>query len=134
MLENVALPLELDGWKPNKAKFEARNALAALEISSLEKRFPAEVSGGQRQRVAIARSFTGSRNLLLADEPTGALDSRTGEEVVRVLREKVNQGATAVIVTHDAKCAAWADRIITIRDGVLVGATQTDRSAEGLLS
>lgn len=134
LMENVSLPLELDGWKPSKAKAEARKALADLEISNLEKRFPAEVSGGQRQRVAIARSFAGSRTLLLADEPTGALDSRTGEEVVRALRTRVNQGATAVMVTHDAKCAAWADRILTIRDGALVGTAQTDRSGEGLLA
>lgn len=134
LLENVSLPLELDGWRPGKAKTEAHAALAALEMSDLEKRFPAEVSGGQRQRAAIARSFAGSRNLILADEPTGALDSRTGEEVVRALRSRVDQGATAVMVTHDAKCAAWADRILTIRDGVLVDTAETDRRPEGLLS
>lgn len=134
LIENVSLPLELDGWKPSKARAEARRALDALEMSNLEKRFPAEVSGGQRQRVAIARSFAGSRTLLLADEPTGALDSKTGEEVVRALRTRVNQGATAVMVTHDAKCAAWADRILTIRDGALVGTAQTDRNGQGLLS
>lgn len=133
LLENVALPLELDGWRSSKARAEARRALADLEISNLEKRFPAEVSGGQRQRAAIARSFAGSRSLLLADEPTGALDSRTGEDVVRALRARVNQGTTAVMVTHDAKCAAWADRILTIRDGVLVGTSQADRRAEDLL-
>lgn len=134
LLENVSLPLELDGWKPSRAKEEARRALAALEIVNLEKRFPAEVSGGQRQRVAIARSFTGARNLILADEPTGALDSRTGEDVVRALRSRVDEGATAVMVTHDAKAAAWADRIMTIRDGVLVSTAETDRRPEGLLA
>lgn len=134
LLENVSLPLELDGWKPSRAKEEARRALAALEIVNLEKRFPAEVSGGQRQRVAIARSFAGARNLILADEPTGALDSRTGEDVVRALRSRVDEGATAVMVTHDAKAAAWADRIMTIRDGVLVSTAETDRRPEGLLA
>lgn len=134
LLENVSLPLELDGWKPSRAKEEARRALAALEIVNLEKRFPAEVSGGQRQRVAIARSFTGARKLILADEPTGALDSRTGEDVVRALRSRVDEGATAVMVTHDAKAAAWADRIMTIRDGILVSTAETDRRPEGLLA
>lgn len=134
LLENVALPLELDGWKAGKAKAEARAALVTLEMSNFENRFPAEVSGGQRQRAAIARSFAGSRSLLLADEPTGALDSRTGEEVIRALRARVDEGATAVMVTHDAKCAAWADRILTIRDGALVGSSQTARRPEDLLS
>lgn len=134
LLENVALPLELDGWKAGKAKAEARAALATLEMSNFENRFPAEISGGQRQRAAIARSFAGSRSLLLADEPTGALDSRTGEEVIRALRARVDEGATAVMVTHDAKCAAWADRILTIRDGALVGSSQTARRPEDLLS
>lgn len=130
--ENVSLPLELDGWRISRAKVEATNSLRLMEIDHLADRYPTEVSGGQRQRAAIARSFVGTRQVILADEPTGALDSRTGENVARALRNRVDEGATVLLVTHDAKCAAWADRILTIRDGKIVDSVITDRRAESL--
>jgi putative ABC transport system ATP-binding protein len=120
VLENVALPLELDGVRVRTARALAREALASMEIAELADRFPDEVSGGQRQRVAIARSFVGPRKVLLADEPTGALDSRTSEAVIRGLRKRIDSGIAGVLVTHDAKLAAWADRILVIRDGQIV--------------
>lgn len=120
VIENVALPLELDGGKVRKARKAALEALESMEIGELADRFPDEISGGQRQRVAIARSFVGPRQVLLADEPTGALDSKTSEAVIRALRKRIDAGIAGVLVTHDAKLAAWADRILVIRDGLIV--------------
>nr|WP_149203084.1 ABC transporter ATP-binding protein [Actinotalea subterranea] len=119
-LENVALPLELDGVPPKTARREAVEALAQLDVANLASRFPGQLSGGQQQRVAIARSLVGPRRVVLADEPTGALDSVMGEEVMRVLRGRVDAGAAAVVVTHDARLAAWADRTIFLVDGTVV--------------
>jgi putative ABC transport system ATP-binding protein len=123
-LENVALPLELDGVPLPVARREAEAALAAVEIDALAGRFPDDLSGGERQRVAIARAFVGPRSLTLADEPTGALDSVTGERVLRLLRAQCDRGLTAVLVTHDASHAAWADRILFLRDGAIVDETR----------
>ncbi len=120
VIENVALPLELDGVKVRKARKAAMDALESMDIGELADRFPDEISGGQRQRVAIARSFVGPRQVLLADEPTGALDSKTSEAVIRALRKRIDAGIAGVLVTHDAKLAAWADRILVIRDGQIV--------------
>ncbi len=120
VIENVALPLELDGVKVRKARKAALDALESMDIGELADRFPDEISGGQRQRVAIARSFVGPRQVLLADEPTGALDSKTSEAVIRALRKRIDAGIAGVLVTHDAKLAAWADRILVIRDGQIV--------------
>jgi putative ABC transport system ATP-binding protein len=120
VIENVALPLELDGVTVRKARKAALEALENMEIGELADRFPDEISGGQRQRVAIARSFVGPRQVLLADEPTGALDSKTSEAVIRALRKRIDAGIAGVLVTHDAKLAAWADRILVIRDGLIV--------------
>jgi len=116
-LENVALPLELDGVGLSRARAEAAAALERLRLHSLANRFPDDLSGGEQQRVAIARAFVGPRSLLLADEPTGALDSLTGELVMRSLREQCDAGRTAIVVTHDATHAAWADRVLYLRDG-----------------
>lgn len=118
--ENIALPLELDGVAPRKARPLAEAALAEVGLDGYAERFPDEMSGGQQQRVAIARALVGQRRLMLADEPTGALDSQTGEAVLRLLRSKVDAGAAAVLVTHEARHAAWADRVIFLRDGVVV--------------
>jgi putative ABC transport system ATP-binding protein len=133
-VENVMLPLELDGTAPRRARREARHALDEVGIRELADRFPDEMSGGQQQRVAIARALVGPRRLVLADEPTGALDSATGEEVMRVLRARVDAGAAGLLVTHDARHAAWADRIVFLRDGVVVDTTGTAPNAESLLS
>ncbi|SEB51404.1 putative ABC transport system ATP-binding protein [Paramicrobacterium humi] len=118
--ENVSLPLELDGWKPRKAKSAADAALASVELTDRADHFPDDLSGGQQQRVAIARAVVGPRKLILADEPTGALDSETGDVVLRMLRGRVDAGAGGILVTHDARHAAWADRIVFLRDGRIV--------------
>jgi putative ABC transport system ATP-binding protein len=121
--ENVSLPCELDGVPLRTARAEATAALAAVGMDDLAERFPDDMSGGQRQRVAIARAIVGPRRLLLADEPTGALDSVSGEAVMRVLRERVDAGAAGLLVTHDARHAAWADRTVFLKDGSLVDST-----------
>ncbi|MDI5940020.1 ATP-binding cassette domain-containing protein, partial [Micromonospora sp. DH15] len=97
-------------------------------------RFPDQLSGGQQQRVAIARALVGERRLVLADEPTGALDSQTGEAVLRLLRRRVDAGAAAVLVTHEARHAGWADRVVFLRDGVMVDSTAPLGSVEQLLA
>ena len=119
-VENVMLPLELDGVRARKARPVARAALADVGVDDVADRFPDDMSGGQQQRVAIARALVGERRLLLADEPTGALDSGTGEQVMRLLRDRVDAGAAGVLVTHEARHAAWADRVVFLRDGVTV--------------
>jgi len=119
-VENVMLPLELDGTRTREARAAAVRALAAVDLADVAERFPDDLSGGQQQRVAIARALVGERTLLLADEPTGALDSATGEQVMRVLRERVDTGAAGVVVTHEARHAGWADRVVFLRDGVAI--------------
>jgi putative ABC transport system ATP-binding protein len=132
--ENVALPLELDGVPVRKARREALRSLSELDLSHLAERFPDQMSGGQQQRVAIARALVGPRRLVLADEPTGALDSETGESVLRVLRARVDTGAAGVLVTHEARHAAWADRVIFLRDGVVVDSSGPLAQPEQLLT
>ena len=132
-LENVALPLELDGLSARRARAEATAALATVGLDDLADRFPDDMSGGQAQRVAIARALVGPRRLVLADEPTGALDSVTGEAVMRVLRQRVDAGAAGLLVTHDARHAAWADRIVFLRDGVVVDSTGAAAGPDSLL-
>lgn len=119
--ENVAFPLELAGIRTRVARDHAREALREVGLEELSSRMPAELSGGQTQRVAIARTLVGSRRLLLADEPTGALDSATGREIIELLRRRADAGAGVVLVTHEARFAAWADRTIQLRDGIIVG-------------
>ena len=114
--ENVGLPLELDGVSPREAVL---TALAEVGLDGLADRFPEEISGGQAQRVAIARALIGPRTVLLADEPTGALDTSTGEGVLRVLRSRIDAGAAGILVTHEPRFAAWADRTVMMRDGVI---------------
>ncbi|CAM5589797.1 ABC transporter ATP-binding protein [Streptomyces tanashiensis] len=131
--ENVALPRELDGTSARKARVEALAALEEMGLGHLADRFPDEMSGGQQQRVAIARALVGDRRLVLADEPTGALDSETGESVLALLRTRCDAGAAGVLVTHEPRFAAWADRVVFLRDGAIVD--QTVRSeADSLLS
>jgi len=129
--ENVALPLELDGVPARKAAAGARGLLDELGLAELADRFPEELSGGEQQRVAIARAVVGERRLLLADEPTGALDSLTGETVLRLLRRQCDQGCAAVLVTHDARHAAWADRVVFLRDGRIVDQTAPADDLDG---
>lgn len=126
-LENAMLPLELDGWSTKRARHAGIAALASVDLAGLEASFPDELSGGQRQRVAIARAVVGDRRLILADEPTGALDSRSSENVMRMLRQRTDAGAGGIIVTHDPKQAAWADRIVELRDGRVAHETSRDQ-------
>lgn len=120
-LENVSLPLELGGMPRKLAAVAAKEALSLVEIDADAcRRFPDQLSGGQQQRVAIARSIVGERQLILADEPTGALDVATGREIIRILRERVSSGAAAVIVTHDPQVAASCDRVVNLLDGKLL--------------
>ncbi|MEV7425430.1 MULTISPECIES: ABC transporter ATP-binding protein [unclassified Streptomyces] len=131
--ENIALPRELDGTSARKARVEAVAALTEMGLEQLADRFPDEMSGGQQQRVAICRALVGDRRLVLADEPTGALDSETGESVLALLRNRCDAGAAGILVTHEPRFAAWADRVVFLRDGAVVD--QTLRSdADSLLS
>jgi putative ABC transport system ATP-binding protein len=119
--ENVALPLQLDGVLAGRARAVAGRALAGLGLADRARHFPEQLSGGERQRVAIARALVGRRRLLLADEPSGALDSANGEMVMQIIRAACRQGVAAVVVTHDAQLASWADRVVLVRDGRVVG-------------
>jgi putative ABC transport system ATP-binding protein len=130
--ENVALPLELDGVGVREARGSALESLAGVGLADLADRFPGTMSGGQQQRVAIARALVGPRRMVLAVEPTGALDPETGEAVLRVLRERCNAGAAGLLVSHEARHAAWADRVVFLRDGVVVDTTGTPPTAESL--
>jgi putative ABC transport system ATP-binding protein len=134
VLENVTLPLELDGVRAKRARNAGMTALDALDVADLAERYPDELSGGQRQRVAIARAIVGERGLLLADEPTGALDSVNGESVMRLLRTATQRGVAGVVVTHEAQLASWADRVVFLRDGHVVDQTVTHSGPESLLS
>ena len=127
--ENVALPLELDGMRARDARTHALRALDELGLSELASRFPDALSGGEQQRVAIARALVGERRLVLADEPTGALDSVTGEGVLSLLRARCDAGAAGVLVTHEARHAGWADRVVFLRDGVVVDEARAELSA-----
>ncbi|MEV5827529.1 ABC transporter ATP-binding protein [Spirillospora sp. NPDC052242] len=131
--ENVMLPRELDGVRTRRARAEARAALAEVGVTDLAGRYPDEMSGGQQQRVAIARALVGDRRLVLADEPTGALDSHTGDDVMRVLRQRCDAGAACLMVTHESRHAAWADRVVFLRDGRVVDATPSRPGPETLL-
>ncbi|MET7398684.1 ABC transporter ATP-binding protein [Dactylosporangium sp. NPDC005572] len=131
--ENVALPLELDGLSAGKARAAGLRALEELGLAERSSRFPDQLSGGERQRVAIARAVVGDRRLVLADEPTGALDSANGEDVMRMLLTACKRGVGAVVVTHDAQLASWADRVVFIRDGRIVDRTAPRPGPESLL-
>ncbi|MGH3762685.1 ABC transporter ATP-binding protein [Actinophytocola sp.] len=131
--ENVALPRELDGVRARRARAEALTALREVDIADVADRFPDEMSGGQQQRVAIARALVGPRRLLLADEPTGALDSYTGEAVLKVIRARCDEGAAGLLVTHEARHAAWADQIVFLRDGRVVDETGVAPAPDSLL-
>lgn len=133
-VENVSLPLELDGLAMKKAREKAESALEGLGLADRAQSFPDQLSGGERQRVAIARAIVGERSLLLADEPSGALDSVNGESVMRMILSACHGGVAAVVVTHDAKLASWADRVVFLRDGKAVDETLPPMSPEDVLS
>src|SRR5690606_8362213 len=131
--ENVGLPLELDGVRLRQVRATALAALEEVGLGHLAHRFPDEMSGGQQQRVAIARALVGDRRLILADEPTGALDSQTGEAGLKLMRSRVEAGAAGVLVAHEARHAAWADRVIFLRDGTIVDTSGPLPEVESLL-
>jgi putative ABC transport system ATP-binding protein len=133
-LENVTLPLELDGISGKAARATGLEAMEDLDVAEHADRYPDELSGGERQRVAIARAIVGERGLLLADEPTGALDSVNGEAVMRLLRAATQRGVAGVVVTHEAHLASWADRVVFLRDGQVVDQTSAPPGPESLLA
>jgi putative ABC transport system ATP-binding protein len=128
--ENVALPRELDGVRVKAARAEALAALAEVGLGDVADQFPDELSGGQRQRVAVARALIGPRRIVLADEPTGALDSAAGDAVLQLLRARCDAGAAGLLVTHDPRQAAWADRVVHLRDGLIVSDTAAGTTAD----
>jgi putative ABC transport system ATP-binding protein len=132
-VENVALPLELDGLSAKKANEIGMAALEGLDLADRAAHYPDELSGGERQRVSIARAAVGERSLLLADEPSGALDSTNGEAVMRLILTACHRGVAAVVVTHDAQLASWADRVVFLRDGRVIDQTVPPPSPESLL-
>jgi putative ABC transport system ATP-binding protein len=131
--ENVSLPLELDGIGARKARQAGLRALDALGLADRAPHYPDQLSGGERQRVAIARAVVGDRHLLLADEPSGALDSANAEAVMHMIHAACKRGVAAVTVTHDAQLASWADRVVFIRDGSIVDQTVPAPGPESLL-
>jgi putative ABC transport system ATP-binding protein len=132
--ENVSLPLELDGISGRKARVAAVKALDRFGLSDRASHYPDQMSGGERQRVAIARAMVGERRLLLADEPSGALDSANGEAVMRLVHDACkNAGMAAVVVTHDAQLASWADRVVFLRDGRVTDQTTPAAGPESVL-
>jgi putative ABC transport system ATP-binding protein len=133
-LENVSLPLELDGVNAKTAQRIAVEALELLGLGDRASNFPDELSGGECQRVAIARAVVGDRHLLLADEPSGALDSANAEAVMRLVRAACQRGVAGVVVTHDAQLASWADRVVFLRDGRVVDQTAPPVGPETLLA
>jgi putative ABC transport system ATP-binding protein len=133
-VENVSLPLELDGTSMKKARAKGMAALEGLGLGDRADNYPDQLSGGERQRVAIARAVVGDRSLLLADEPSGALDSVNGEAVMRMILAACHGGVAAVVVTHDAKLASWADRVVFLRDGKAVDETLPPPTPEELLN
>ncbi len=133
-VENVSLPLELDGIAAREAQAAALESLEDFGLKDRASRYPDQLSGGERQRVAIARAVVGGRQLLLADEPSGALDSTNAEAVMRLILAACHRGLAAVVVTHDAQLASWADRVVFFRDGRVVDQTVKDESPEAFLA
>ena len=132
--QNIALPMRLDGHRPRRSA--VREVAGRVGLEQRLRHRPSQLSGGQQQRVAIARALVTRPEVVFADEPTGALDTRTGREVLALLREIVDEdGRTVVMVTHDPAAAAWADRVILLADGRLAGtldAPSADEVAEQL--
>lgn len=124
-VENVTLPLELDGLSIRKARSIAEAALERVGIEPPFDRYPDDLSGGQQQRVAIARAVAVPRKVVLADEPTGALDTRTGDMIMDLFSDLAADGAAVVVVTHEPRVAAYADRVVTLRDGEKVSDTSS---------
>ena len=129
-LENVALPLIYRGVAPRERISRAKEVLEAVGIGDRMQHLPSELSGGQQQRVAIARALAGNPSLILADEPTGALDSRSGEEVLSIFQRLNSEGITIIVVTHDEQVASHTRRIIRFKDGMMLSDEQVARPVE----
>jgi putative ABC transport system ATP-binding protein len=131
-LENAALPVTLDGVKPAEAHKKGAEWLARFGLSGRLSSRPDQLSGGEQQRVAIARALAAEPSLILADEPTGNLDTRSGEEIASLMRDVAKKyGRTVVMVTHDPRIAAYADRIVFLKDGKVVDETVLERKEGG---
>jgi putative ABC transport system ATP-binding protein len=128
-VENVMLPLELDGIGFKRARAAAQDALAQAGFTGSATRYPDDLSGGEQQRVAIARAVVGERALVLADEPTGALDTVAGEAILELLSARRDAGAAVVLVTHEPRFAGWADRVVFLRDGRVIDEASASRGA-----
>jgi len=133
-IENVTVPLELDGVPAKAARAAGMKALTELGVAERAHHFPDELSGGERQRVAIARAVVGDRQLLLCDEPTGALDSVTAEAVMLLLIAICGRGVAGVVVTHDAQLASCANRVVFLQDGQIIDQTRTASGPDSLLA
>ncbi|HEM6266480.1 TPA: ABC transporter ATP-binding protein [Streptococcus suis] len=118
-LQNVELPLIYAGVPTNQRKKLAKRYLEKVELAERMTHLPSELSGGQKQRVAIARALVNTPAIILADEPTGALDTKTGEQIMELLTELNNEGKTIIMVTHEPEIAAYAKRKIVLRDGII---------------
>ncbi len=120
VFDNIALPLDAIGTKKSKRNEIVNKVLEQLDITELKNKYPGQISGGQKQRVAIARALACEPKLILADEPTGALDSKTGDEIMKVFHEINQLGTTIIVVTHDINIANMTKRIITLEDSLLI--------------
>ncbi|MBE7031264.1 MAG: ABC transporter ATP-binding protein [Ruminococcaceae bacterium] len=118
--ENVELPLLYKGLKPQERSALAQKALERVGLGDRGKKYPAQLSGGQQQRVSIARALAGNPPVILADEPTGALDSKTGREVLEFLKQLNREGTTVVLITHDNAIASEINRVVRIHDGKII--------------
>jgi putative ABC transport system ATP-binding protein len=117
-LENVALPLEARRWPTDRVRNEAQAALERVGLADLAHRLPAELSGGQRQRVGVARALAGDRHIIVADEPTGSLDSANSTLFFELVRRLCVDGASALVASHDPECDRFATRCLAMRDGI----------------
>ncbi|ERI94970.1 ABC transporter, ATP-binding protein [Clostridiales bacterium oral taxon 876 str. F0540] len=127
ILENVELPLIYLGYSNKEVREKAKLALQRVGLETHLKHKPSELSGGQMQRVAIARALVTDPQIILADEPTGALDSKTGKEVLKMLTDLNNEGNTIIMITHDKEIASYAKRMITVRDGRITSDELNDK-------
>ena len=126
--QNIGLPLRLDGRRPRRA--DVRAAAERVGLGERLRHYPSQLSGGQQQRVAIARALITQPEVLFADEPTGALDTRNGRAVLALLRELADDGQTVAMVTHDPAAAAYADRVLLLADGHIVGTLEQPTADE----
>lgn len=129
--ENIALPLLIDSKKIREYQGKIDELLELVGLTDRRKHKPDQLSGGEQQRVAIARAFVNDPDIVLADEPTGNLDSRAGEEIMKLLRRSCDElGQTIVVVTHDPKAASFADRIVFLKDGQIASEIKLERGGD----